>query len=107
VIVHHVDVEIVEHLGDQRGVHDLRERVPEPQARRLGPQGDEPVGPGEVLARPDQGDLVAAGREVVDEIRDDRLHAAVGRRGHLEPGWCNHRDTEWIGIIRDEHCRGH
>jgi len=107
VIVNHVDVEIVEHLGDQRGVHDLRERVPEPQARRLGPQGDKPVGPGEVLARPDQGDLVAAGREVVDEIRDDRLHAAVCGRGYLEPRRCNNRDTEWIGIIRDEYCRGH
>jgi hypothetical protein len=107
VIVNHVDVEIVEHLGDQRGVHHLRERVPEPQARRLGPQGDELVGPGEVLARPDQSDLVASGREIVDEIRDDGLHAAVGGRGHLEPGRCNHRDTEWIGIIRDEYCRGH
>jgi hypothetical protein len=107
VIVDHVDVEIVEYLGDQRGVDDLRERVPEPQARRLGPQGDEPVGPGQVLARPDQCDLVAAGREVVDQVGDHGLHAAVGRRGHLEPGWCNHRDTEWIGIIRHEHCRGH
>jgi hypothetical protein len=61
----------------------------------------------QVLARTDQGDLVAAGREIVDEIRDDGFYAAVGGRGHLEPGWCNHRDTEWIGIIRDEHCRGH
>jgi hypothetical protein len=37
VIVDHVDVEIVEHLGDQRRVDYLRERVPEPEARRLGP----------------------------------------------------------------------
>jgi hypothetical protein len=107
VIVDHVDVEVVQHLGDHRGVHHLGERIPEPLARRLGPQGDEPLGPGQVRSRSDQGDLVAAGREIVDKVRDDGLHPAVGRRGHREPGRCNHRDAERIGKIRHERCRGH
>ncbi len=91
--MNHIGVEIVEHLRDPGGVHHLGERIPEPLARRLRPQGDEPVRPGQVLARPDQGDFVAARREIVDEVGDDGLHAAVGGRRYLEPGWCDHRDA--------------
>ena len=93
VVVHHVGVEMVEDLGDPGGVHHLGERLPEPLAGRIVPERYEPVRIGQVLPGADESDLVTAGGEIVDEIRHDRLHAAVRRRRNVKPGWSHHRDV--------------
>ena len=92
--MNHVGVEVVERLAPTRAACITSGNgSPSRSLGGCGPQGDEPVRPGQVLARPDQRDLVAARREIVDEVGDDRLHAAVGGRRYLEPGWCDHRDA--------------
>jgi hypothetical protein len=48
---------------------------------------------GLVLARPDQGDLVAPLHETVDETGDHRLDASVPRRRQCEPRRGEHPDA--------------
>ena len=93
VVVHHVHVEFVEHLGDPGRVHHLGKRLPEPVALRIRPERYEPVCLGEVLAHADQGDLMPAVSEIVDEVSDHRLHTAVSRRGNVEIGRRHHGDA--------------
>jgi hypothetical protein len=93
VVVDHVHVQLVQQLVGLEGVHDLGERGAHAGHRRLLVGLEEP-GAGAAVAGADQGDLVAAGGQALDQPVDHGLDATVAVGRDREPGRRHHGDAQ-------------
>ena len=90
----HVDVQLVQVLVDLEGVEDLGERRAQAAPRRVLVGLEEPMGAGPALAGADQGDLVAAGDQALDEPVDHGLDPTVAVGWDREPRRRDHSDAQ-------------
>jgi len=93
VVVHQVDLDPVQRVGDPRRVHQLGARLADPVRRRVLVRQRE-VRCGAVHAGAEQVDLVPSRDQPVGQVGADRLDPAVALRGHLQPRRHDDRDPQ-------------